>query len=35
MTSEYSAYPQEDEVLIQDGLEYSIVSNEFKDVEGH
>ena len=28
LTSEYSAYPNEQEVLVQDGLEYSIMAIE-------
>ena len=34
MTEEYTAYPGEDEVLVQDGLEYLIKSNESKNING-
>ena len=33
LTSGFSAYPDEGEVLIQDGLEYLVVSNE-EQVDG-
>ena len=28
MTEEFTAYPEEGEVLLQDGLEYSVLSNQ-------
>ena len=34
MTPEYTAYPDEDEVLIQDGLEYQVLNNSEKVDEG-
>ena len=34
MSSDYTAYPGEDEVLIQDGLEYSIKNVEKVNVDG-
>ena len=34
MTPEYTAYPDEDEVLIQDGLEYQVLDNSEKVDEG-
>ena len=33
MTSEYSAYPEEEEVLVQDGLQYLITGNIEMEVE--
>lgn len=34
MTNEYTAYPGENEVLIQDGLKYLITSKDFIEVKG-
>lgn len=34
LTEEYTAYPLEDEVLVQDGLEYQILSNTLEKMEG-
>jgi len=36
MTKGYTAFPEEDEVLIQDGLQYQVISNteEIADHEG-
>ena len=34
LTQEYTAYPGEDEVLIQDGLKFLITSNYFIEIDG-
>lgn len=34
LTNGYSAYPEENEVLIQDGLEYLITEKHFMTVQG-
>ena len=34
LTSEYTAFPSEDEVLIQDGLQYSITDKDYITLQG-
>ena len=33
LTAEYTAYPTEDEILVQDGLQYLIIKKEYMTVD--
>ena len=34
LTADYTAFPGEDEVLVQDGLQYIITANEYIELDG-